>query len=375
MREEKGKPAPRQQSTSFRREGTRHQVEMITRERQEMRAQEQTLSQRRFSKAWNPGIESLYGTKRQTNAPVLVVDGYNVMMLALRRQRRGTTELPQPDAAPAASPTLEDLSSDSGSSSSEDEGDVGERGRTASGMTPTEFEEARSRLEERLRSYAVAVQARLVVVWDGMGYAGRPTWRAQGFDVEEREDLTVVYTATMEADTLISRAARELVVRGAYHALVVTSDMEVQAMAAAPGVFTVGSREFLQRLRDVEARMRREQREARARTEGRSLARGAGGGGGLLADVTLGNGEGGEALELQAMMLGFENAQDYLRAQDAGQTALQFYKAGRNQGRAGALGEDASRTDHDRERGRVQRVKRNVRVDGEFARLAEYLED
>eukprot|EP00892_Ulva_mutabilis_P003745 jgi/Ulvmu1/1742/UM117_0019.1 len=371
----------KQNTTSFRRAGMRQQVEANSRMRQEARKQEQQLAQRRFRKAWSPGIESLYGTKGQAGAPVLVVDGYNVMLLLLLRngsggrrgRRRVAASQPHtPPAAPPASHMLEPLTSDSDSgSSSEDE--------VVSHISGAALGEERVRLEDRLRGYSVAVQARVVVVWDGMGFAGTSTWQAGGFAVEEREDLTVVYTQSMEADTLIARAAKELVARGAYHALVVTSDAEVQAMAAAPGVFPVSADEFARRLRDAEAQQRAQEREAQARVAGVRASQGTGGAGGVLAGVVAG---GGEALELQAMMAGFENGSDYLRAEEAGLTALQFYKAPRRQERGprpeARQGNGASRTDHDRRGGRRRRgrgAEEGVAVDVEFAPLSQFLQE
>ncbi len=103
------------------------------------------------------------------------------------------------------------------------------------------LEDARYRMIEQLKNYAVFQKQDVILVFDGAG---------KKEDLEEYKHLQVVFTKKEEtADTYIEKIAAALV-RKDYGVTVVTSDYEEQKSIFGSGAIRLSSREFLLDLQD-----------------------------------------------------------------------------------------------------------------------------
>lgn len=169
-------------------------------------------------------IHNVYKTACETNAPVVIVDGYNVLHLLRKlkeQSRRGGQILKareERDSKLAVRYQQEGLMFDHQSSQSRD----------ADEMSPTELALLREELEKDVQAYADSQEFRSYVVWDSMTRAGEEA----DVTVEVKDDtLSVAYTAGMEADTHLGTAARDFLGKGARYVQVVTSDREAATLA------------------------------------------------------------------------------------------------------------------------------------------------
>lgn len=179
-------------------------------------------------------IQSVYHTASFNRAPVVIVDGYNVLFL-IRKMRaqsgKGGLAL---QAREAANSKAAKRCKQAGLmySAGRDSGDE---------MSSVELETMRIEVERSVQAYASRKEFQAQVVWDSMGRAGE----AADVTKEVRDEgFSVAYTAGMEADTHLSRSAREYVAQGAQYAQVVTSDVDAGTITDK-NVVVVSSASFL----------------------------------------------------------------------------------------------------------------------------------
>lgn len=183
-------------------------------------------------------MSSVYATLNTENAPVVIVDGYNVLFLmhtqqaygskgggALRAQQQAQTKEMQrykQEGLMYEAPQHE-----------------------SSSISSDQLEEMRRTVEEKVFAYAARESFQAQVVWDAVGRAGEVA------DLTiERQDAwsSVSFTAGMEADARLGPLAREYIRQGARFAQVVTSDVEAgtSAISADDSVVLCSSETFIQ---------------------------------------------------------------------------------------------------------------------------------
>jgi predicted RNA-binding protein with PIN domain len=183
-------------------------------------------------------IEAVYHTKDVRNAPVVVVDGYNLLHLMKRRRdysKKGGSALKAEDEANMR--LLQRCKSEGVYSAP--------RSRACDNISSVEIELLREEVERSVEAYASRKEFQAVVVWDSMG-------RSEGSEGVvvvrvQSEMLTSAYTAGMEADSHLGEAARFYVERGARYAQVVTSDVDAGTITGS-SIYVCSSESFIEEM-------------------------------------------------------------------------------------------------------------------------------
>jgi len=297
--------------------------EELQAERAEILARERAMRKRRG----DPTLASIYGTGSRTGAPVLLIDGYNLLgHHAKLRVLRATS-----------------------------------------------LEQARERLEVILSDYAATVNTAVAVVWDAMGR--QDTQCEAGLSSVPGRTLMSIYTTATEADTFIVRAVRVLLRAGAEYVLVATADVEEGDLARDVGGYVIKCEQLMTEVsrarRDAAAELRLSQEHSTALGRSQSL-------GSLLGQVQIG--DEAKAAEFNAMLQRFNSAHDREEAGRLGMRAHEFYAWRRRQERAasraasalsdsGSDGSDGSSEDSDsadEELSALEQYIDSIRVDAKL---------
>jgi predicted RNA-binding protein with PIN domain len=246
-----------------------------------------------------PALASVYHSRGAQHAPMLLIDGYNVLFKHAKLKRL---------------------------------------------LVHGRLEDARDKLHEIVRDFAAAAEAQVTVVWDALRVP--EDHLGAGLDrVQELPDLTVVWAGASEADNYIVRAVRRLIVLGAEYVLVVTDDAEERMFARNEGAYTLHAAELMR-----QATLMR--KEGRVSLMAQSAAEAVSTGNGIRMHVD--TDDVAKALQLQAFQLNFECVEDMQEAAAMGADADSFYRERmQRQNRRQELEERASEagvatTHHDR---------------------------
>lgn len=182
-------------------------------------------------------MSSVYATLNTENAPVVIVDGYNVLFLMHTQQAYGSKGGALRAQQQAQTKEMQRY---------KQEGLMYEAPQhESSSISSDQLEEMRRTVEEKVFAYAARESFQAQVVWDAVGRAGEVA------DLTiERQDAwsSVSFTAGMEADARLGPLAREYIRQGARFAQVVTSDVEAgtSAISADDSVVLCSSETFIQ---------------------------------------------------------------------------------------------------------------------------------
>jgi predicted RNA-binding protein with PIN domain len=109
------------------------------------------------------------------------------------------------------------------------------------------MESAREGLQQILEAFAGSTEARVMLVWDAIGYKGFGSEGRQD-SLEEQGELWILWSALAEADSLILRMLTKARLDGAPHVTIITEDREIADLARNEGAYVLKGSTFLRDL-------------------------------------------------------------------------------------------------------------------------------